>query len=57
LTSSALISACNIVVAGLPREDKERLLRELARECGYLLQPVTHTLEDFQKKLFIDDAE
>jgi hypothetical protein len=57
LTSSALISACNIVVAGLPREDKERLLRELARECGYLLQPVTHALEDFQKKLFIDDAE
>jgi len=32
-----LASACAIVIAGLTREDKERLLRELARECGYQL--------------------
>jgi hypothetical protein len=46
------------VVAELPREDKEMLLRELARECGYLLEPATpHVLEDFQRKLFVDNNE
>jgi hypothetical protein len=57
LSSNALTSASNTAVSGLPREDKERLLRELARECGYLLQPATHAREDFQKKLFLDDDE
>ncbi len=55
MPSHALTSACAIVVAGLPREDKEKLLRELAKECGYLLQPAAHTREDFQKKLFLDN--
>jgi hypothetical protein len=57
MPSSTLTSACTTVVAGLPREDKEQLLRELAKECGYLLQPAAHTLDDFQRKLFIDDDE
>ena len=58
LSSNALTdSASNTIVAGLPKEDKERLLRELARECGYVLQPATHAREDFQKKLFLDDDE
>jgi hypothetical protein len=33
------------------------LLRELARECGYLLEPATHVPEDFQRKLFVDNNE
>lgn len=57
MPSHALTSACAIVVAGLPREDKEKLLRELAKECGYLLQPAAHTREDFQRKLFLDSDE
>jgi hypothetical protein len=57
MSSHVLTSAFAIVVAGLPREDKEKLLRELAKECGYLLHPVSHTLEDFQRKLFIDEDE
>jgi hypothetical protein len=57
LASKALTSACAIVVAGLPREDKERLLHELARECGYHLQPATEAPEDFQKKFFLDSGE
>jgi hypothetical protein len=56
-TNALTSSASNTIVAGLPREDKEKLLRELARECGYLLQPATHAREDFQKKLFLDDDE
>lgn len=55
MPSNASTSASTVVVAGLPREDKEKLLRELAKECGYLLQPATHAKEDFQRKLFIDD--
>jgi hypothetical protein len=55
MTSHALTSACAIVVAGLPREDKEKLLRELAKECGYLLQPAAQGREDFQRKLFLDN--
>ena len=39
-----LFAACSIVCAGLPREDKEKLLQELAKECGYNLQPKTVTL-------------
>ncbi len=34
-----LFAACSLVVAGLPREDKEKLLTDLAREFGYTLQP------------------
>jgi hypothetical protein len=41
-------------VNALPREEKERLLRELARDCGYLLEPAARAQEDFQKKLFLD---
>jgi hypothetical protein len=57
MSSHALTSACAIVVAGLPRVDKEKLLRELAKECGYLLHPAAHSREDFQRKLFIDDDQ
>jgi hypothetical protein len=57
MPSHALSNACAIVVAGLPREDKEKLLRELARECGYLLQPAAQAREDFQRKLFLDSDE
>lgn len=58
MSSNALTaSASNTIVAGLPKEDKERLLRELAQECGYVLQPATYAREDFQKKLFLDDDE
>jgi hypothetical protein len=38
-----LTSACAIVIASLNKEDKERLLRELARECGYQLITTTPT--------------
>jgi hypothetical protein len=55
MASHASTSAGALLVAALPREDKEKLLRELAKECGYLLQPVAHTGEDFQRKLFIDE--
>jgi hypothetical protein len=57
LPSETLNSACKIVVSGLAREDKERLLRELARECGYNLEPVRHIPEDFQRKLFLDNID
>ena len=57
LPSNALTSACAIVVSGLAREDKERLLRELARECGYHLHPAKDTPDDFKKKLFLDEIE
>jgi hypothetical protein len=57
LPSNAFTSARDFVVAELPREDKERLLRELARECGYLLEPATYAPEDFQRKLFVDNNE
>ena len=57
MSSQTLTTACATVVAGLPREDKEKLLRELAKECGYLLHPAAHTLEDFQRKLFLDEDE
>ena len=57
MASHALTSAGAMVVAALPREDKEKLLHELAKECGYLLQPVAHTREYFQRKLFIDEDE
>jgi hypothetical protein len=58
LPSNAFTSARDFVVAELPREDKEMLLRELARECGYLLEPATRLVpEDFQRKLFVDNNE
>jgi hypothetical protein len=57
LPSEALNSACKIVVSGLQREDKERLLRELARECGYHLEPIVRIKEDFQRKLFLDNID
>ena len=44
-------------VTDLPREDKEKLLRELAQECGYLLQPLPKAREDYQRKLFLDGDE
>jgi hypothetical protein len=55
LPSNAFTSARNFVVSELPREDKEILLRELARECGYLLEPAARAPEDFQRKLFADN--
>jgi hypothetical protein len=55
LSSNTLTSACNTIIAELPREDKEKLLRDLARECGYLLQPSAQSREDFQRKLFLDE--
>jgi hypothetical protein len=57
LPSNTFTSARNFVVSELPREDKEILLRELARECGYLLEPATRIPEDFQRKLFADNNE
>ena len=44
-------------ITDLSREHKERLLRELARECGYLLQPLPKAREDYQRKLFLDGDE
>jgi len=57
LPSNAFTSARDFVVAELPREDKERLLRELAQECGYLLEPAARAPEDFQRKLFVDNND
>lgn len=57
MPSETLNSACKIVVSGLAREDKERLLHELARECGYHLEPVRQIPEDFQRKLFLDNID
>jgi hypothetical protein len=57
LPSETLNSACKIVVSGLAREEKERLLYELARECGYNLEPVRQIPEDFQRKLFLDNID
>jgi hypothetical protein len=57
LPSETLNSACKIVVSGLPREAKEKLLRDLARECGYHLEPIVRVSEDFQRKLFLDNAD
>jgi hypothetical protein len=55
--SFAAPSAFATSVTELPREDKEKLLRELARECGYLLQPTPKASDDFQRKLFLDGDE
>ena len=57
MPSETLNSACKIVVSGLAREDKERLLHELARECGYRLEPIRLIPEDFQRKLFLDNID
>jgi hypothetical protein len=57
LPSNAFTSARDFVAAELPREDKEMLLRELARECGYLLEPAARAPEDFQRKLFVDNND
>jgi hypothetical protein len=51
---SALSPACTDAVTELPREHKEKLLRDLARECGYILQPVPQVRDDYQRKLFLD---
>jgi hypothetical protein len=52
--TSVSFSAYAHAVTQLPREDKEKLLRALARECGYLLEPAPTVREDFQRKLFVD---
>jgi hypothetical protein len=52
--TSVSFSAYAHAVTQLPREDKEKLLRALARECGYLLEPAPKVREDFQRKLFLD---
>ena len=57
MPSNAFTSARDFVVAELPREDKEMLLQELARECGYLLEPAPRAPDDFQRKLFVDNNE
>ena len=57
MPSETLHSASKILVSGLAREEKERLLRELARECGYHLEPVRQAAEDFQRKLFLDNLD
>ena len=57
MPSNAFTSARDFVVAELPREDKEMLLHELARECGYLLEPAARAPEDFQRKLFVDNND
>ena len=44
MRGSNLFAACSLVVAGLPREDKEKLLRSLATECGYTLEPAGKTI-------------
>jgi hypothetical protein len=53
-STSASFSAYAHAVTELPREDKEKLLRALARECGYLLEPAPQIRDDFQRKLFLD---
>jgi hypothetical protein len=40
-----LTSACSIVIAGLPMEEKQRLLCELAHECGYVIRLESRELE------------
>jgi hypothetical protein len=40
-----LTSACSIVIDGLPIEEKQQLLRELAHECGYVLGLESHVPE------------
>jgi hypothetical protein len=57
LPFETLNSASKIAVSGLPREEKERLLYELARECGYNLEPIRQIPEDFQRKLFLDNID
>ena len=41
-----LTSACSIVIDGLPIEEKQKLLRQLAHECGYVLGLESRVLED-----------
>jgi hypothetical protein len=41
-----LTSACSIVIDGLPIEEKQKLLRELAHECGYVLGLESRVLDD-----------
>jgi hypothetical protein len=41
-----LTSACSIVIDGLPIEEKQKLLRQLAHECGYVLGLESHMLEN-----------
>jgi hypothetical protein len=57
-------TACSIVIAGLPIEEKQKLLRELAHECGYALRLESRVLEDSsttryteERQLTIDFAE
>jgi hypothetical protein len=40
-----LTSAYSIVIDGLPIADKQKLLRELAHECGYVLGRKSRVLE------------
>jgi hypothetical protein len=41
-----LTSACSIVIDGLPMAEKQKLLRELAHECGYVLGLESRVPED-----------
>jgi hypothetical protein len=47
-------SAYSNAITELSREDKERLLRDLARECDYILLPMPKARDDYQRKLFLD---
>jgi hypothetical protein len=51
------LPSASLSLTELDREEKEKLLRELARECGYVLQPVPKASDDFQRKLFLDGDE
>jgi hypothetical protein len=47
-----LTSACSIAIGGLPIEEKQKLLRQLAHECGYVLGLESCVLEDSSTTLY-----
>jgi hypothetical protein len=52
-----LTSACSIVIDGLPIEEKQKLLRQLAHECGYVLGLESRVLEDSSATRYPDAEE
>ena len=52
-----LTSACSIVIDGLPIEEKQKLLRQLAHECGYVLGLESRVPEDSSATRYPDAEE
>ena len=52
-----LTSACSIVIAGLPIEEKQKLMRELAHEFGYALRLEARVPEDSSTTRYLEERQ